>query len=455
MRTIFWGLWMLLPLILGGCVRLPMPDPSAPADYLHAEGFSRDSLPYDIRWWHHFGDPALNLLEEQALRQNLDLAVAASRVEQARRNRKVTMGDYLPEVDLSISASADRSESEGIQQSYTLQPKVSWELPLFGALRSAQRITRAQILQSEWAFRGVVLSLTAEVATSYFNLLAYERGLYIAERTYYLRRETAALTDSLYHYGMESRVAADQAHSLVASAAADCAQYKRLVEQSLLSIQILLGEEPQLVPVRGWGARLLRDELPEEVPVGLPSDLLERRPDLMQSLYALDEAAAQVGLARAARLPSLTLTVAGGLSSDEVKGLFTADPWVWSAAASLLQPIFGFGKLKAREQVAREEYYEAMFAYRKSFLEALSDVDEALVSIVTYREEVARTREVLRLNESVVRKTRALYESGMSPYLNLLDAERSYYTSEQQLVTLISSQYIAYINLFKALGGGW
>lgn len=434
---------------------MPIPDPSAPADYLYSKGFNRDSLPYDIRWWRLFEDPQLDRLEEIALKQNLDLAEAASRVEQARYNRKVVMGAYLPEFDFGVEASVDRAEPTGIVQEYTLTREISWELPLFGALRAAHQSAQAQTLQSEWAFRGVVLSLTAEVATTYFTLLAYERGLYVAEQTYYLRCETAALTDSLVRYGMESRVAADQAQSLVLSAAADREQYKRLVAQTSLSLATLLGEEPSEFSVAGWGAKLWLDHLPEEVPVGLPSELLGRRPDLMQSLFSLEQAAAGVGLARAARLPSFSLTLGGGVASDVLKGLFTGDPWIWSVSGTLLQPVFAFGKLKAQEKIAREKYYETLFSYRQNFLQALSEVDQALVAITTYRNQVARTRELVARNESVLRKTRALYENGMSDYLDVIDAERSYYASELQLVELLSDHYIAYVDLFKALGGGW
>lgn len=455
MKSLQLLLGLLVALAMGSCVRLPMPNPSAPADYLFSEGFGCDSLPYDIRWWRHFNDPLLDRLEELALKQNLDLAEAASRVEQARLNRKVVMSEYLPAFDFEVEASADRTEQTGVVQNYEVTPRMSWEVPLFGALRSARRSVRAQILQSEWAFRGVVLALTAEVATTYFTLLACERGLHVAEQTYFLRREAAALTDSLVRYGMESRVASDQARSLVVAAAADRQQYRRQVEQNRLALTILLGEEPLDFSVAGWGARLWLDSLPLQVPVGLPSDLLGRRPDLMQSLFSLEQAAAHVGLARAARLPSFSLTLSDGIASEALKGLFTGDPWIWSVGGSLLQPLFGFGKLKAQEKIAREKYYEAMFAYRESFLEALSDVDEALVAIVSYREQVERIRELVALNESIARKSRALYENGMSNYLNVIDAERSYYTSQQQLVELLAEHYIAYVNLFKALGGGW
>ncbi len=438
-----------------GCVKLPIPRPSAPERYLYGQGFSTDSLPYDIRWWQLFGDRRLDSLEERALRQNLDLAVAASRVEQARQNRRVTVGAYLPTLDAEVTASSDHEKGSGTTRTFAIEGQISWEVPLFGALTASRRAAQAEILQSEWAFRGVVLSLTAEVATSYFQLLSYERSYHIAEQTYYLRREAAALTDSMVRYGMKSQVASDQAQSLVATAAADRAQYARQVAQSRLSMQILLGEEPHEEAIGRWGTELFTDQLPEEIPVGLPSDLLARRPDVMEALFELDQAAANVGLARAARLPTLSLTVEGGVASNELKGLFRNEPAAWQIGGSLLQPIFAFGRLKAQEQVAREKYCEAMFSYRQSFLQALSDVEQALVGVTTYAEQVAHTRELVARNEAVARKTQALYENGMSAYLDVIDAERSYYESQQQLIELIAARYIAYINLFKALGGGW
>ena len=444
----------LLPLLAVSCVQLPAPHMTVPAAYLYGEGFNRDSLPCDFRWWERFGDSTLNRIEERALEGNYDLAVAASRVEQARRNLAVARAAWLPAVGAELSASGGRTDGV-TEQHYAIVPALQWEVSLFGALRAANREAKAEILASEWAFRGAVLSLTAEVATVYFTLLEYERDLTIAERTYELRSESAALVDSMARYGMASGIARDQARSLMYEAAADRAQYRRLVEQTQLNLLLLLGEEPKAFDVRGWGGRLLRDVLPESVPAGLPSDLLTRRPDVMEALFTLESSAARVGMARAARFPTLSLTASGGVASRSLEGLTSGSPGMWSAAAKLVQPLFAFGKLKRQEQAAREAYYQELFRYEQSLLQAFSDVESALSGIAACREQTEQYRESVSKNELAAFRTRALYRSGMSAYLDVIDAERTYYESETRLVSLTVQQYIGYVNLFKALGGGW
>lgn len=452
MRRWIYG---LLLVSLAGCVKLPAPWVSVPRDYLYGEGFDRDSLPYDVRWWERFGDTTLNRLEETALAGNLDLAEAASRVEAARKSLAVSQAAWLPSVGLELSGSGGHDPGEGSVEHYGIAPALSWELSLFGALRATRQEAKAAIRSSEWAFRGVVLSLTAQVATAYFTLLKYEQGFSIAEHTYALRQESAALVDSLYRYGMASGIAREQARSLVYTAKSDCEQYRRLVDQTVLSLAVLLGENPRRVDTRGWGGRLKSDRLPEDIPVGLPSDLLSRRPDIMEALFEADQAAARVGLARAARFPSISLTATGGVVSSSLRGLTSGDPWTWSLGGSLVQPIFAFGKLKRQEQVARENYYEALFGYEQSILQALSEVESALVGITGNRAEIEQNRNLVAANEAVAYKTRALYRNGMSAYLDVIDAERSLYESELSLLELTAGQYLNYVSLIKALGGGW
>lgn len=448
-------LLLLMLTTICGCVKLPAPKVNPPERYLFAEGFSQDSIPYDIRWWRLFKDPELNRLEEQALRQNLTLAEAAARVEMARKRLRIARAEYLPSLDLGIEASGERVAQEGITQSYTLAPEISWELPLFDRLRSAKRVATASILESEWAFRGVILSLTAEVASTYFTLLEYEESLRIAEETLESRIASAALIDSLVRYGMQSRIDLDRARSLELSAHADIHQYRNLVEECRLSLCTLLSIPPQEIRSREWRPQLFLDSLPREVPIGLPSALLLRRPDLMESFYSLEGAEARVGVARSARLPAINLTVEGGRMAEALSDIVKGDAWLWSAVGKLSQPLFSFGRLKAAEEVAREQYYEALFAYEQSFLQALSDVEGALVRIRENRAELERYEELVCLNEEITRKSRALYRAGLSDYLDLLDAERSSYESLQELTTLRANHFIDYINLYKALGGGW
>lgn len=452
MRGLILLLW-LVPCV--GCVKLPAPVVEPPASYLYGEGFSSDSLPYEIRWWERFGDSLLNRLELEALRQNRSLAEAASEVEAARLNRRSVRATYLPQLSLEGVASGNYTSGVGIEQEYRLAPSASWELPLFGALRAVREESEAEICGQEWTFRGVVLSLTAEVAVTYFTLLGYLRDWEIADHTCQLRYEALALTDSLLRYGMTTAVDRDQARSLLYTAASDRIQYERLARQTLLSLQALLGQEPTLMAPSMRGERLARLSSPEPIPVGLPSDLLHRRPDVMESLYALDAAAARVGLARAARYPAFSLTAEGGVVAELVKGVREGRPWLWSATASITAPLFAFGRLKAEEKIARENYLQSLFSYEETLLEALSDVEQALIGVASYREQEVELERLVAVNELILEKNRALYRNGMSPYLDVIDAERTYYQSQMELVDMQVNRLTAYVNLIKALGGGW
>ena len=331
----------------------------------------------------------------------------------------------------------------------------SWELSLFGALRNAKRAAKAEIAASEWALAGVRLSLAAEVATTYFTLLEYERDLSIARQTLRLRRESAALIDSMFRYGMSDGVALEQARSLVYTAEADIPQYCRAVEQTWLSMGILLGETPSRAWLSGAGLRLLTDYRPADIPVGLPSELLKRRPDIRQAHFNMLQAAAQAGQARSARFPSISLTAKVGVASSSIKGLTAANPWAWDALGSVAEPIFGFGKLRNAERAAMAAYTQSAKTYEQTVLTAFADVEKALVAIATYRSQTERTGELVLSNDRIATMTRALYRSGLSDYLDVIDAERSLYQSQMSHVNLVVQQYINYVTLCKALGGGW
>lgn len=324
-----------------------------------------------------------------------------------------------------------------------------------GRLKHSLGAARAAIMGSEWAYRGVALSITAEVATTYFTLLQYERNLEIARQTYALRSQSAALVDSMFRYGMSSGVDLEQARSLMYTAAADIAQYERALVQTRLALNVLLGEPPLETDDTGIGLNLLSDFMPIEILIGLPSDLLHRRPDVMEAFYTLVGSGEKVGIARAERFPSIAMTITGGIASDKLKGLVTGMPFVWGATRSLTQPIFSFGKLKRNEEIARQTYMQDIATYQQIVLAALADVEKALVGIDTYNRQTERYAELVLANGRVARMTRALYDSGMSDYFDLLDAERSLYDSQQQLIDLVAQQYINYVTLFKALGGGW
>ena len=449
---------LLAAFMLGSCnPHLSAPQLAKHEEYLFGNGFSRDSIQLEREWWLIFGDTTLNRLITRAIAQNKNIQIAASRVEEAHYNLVTTRATYLPALTAEISAEGKyESAADNVAQSYKILPQASWELPLFGSLRHATQGAKAQIKYEAWQYRGVRLALEAEVATTYFTLLQYQQDLNIAKRSSELRREMVTLIDSLYQYGYASGVNLEQAHSLLYTAEADIPLYERAISQTLLSLAILTGDTPDIhinISI-GNSSALTNDYRPYDIAIGIPSDLLHRRPDVMSAYYTMQQAAANVGIARSARLPSITITLFGGTATDRVSNLFSSKGWVADALASLAQPIYNFGALRNRELAAREAYRQSLLAYEQSYIEALSDVESALVAITSSREELLRYAGLVKSYRNIALMTYALYRNGLSDYLDVIDAERSLYTSQMQFENLVAQQYINYITLCKALGGG-
>ncbi|MBR2032011.1 MAG: efflux transporter outer membrane subunit [Alistipes sp.] len=459
MRNIPYIIYIAIATLFFGCnPRLTTPQLATHEEYIFGTGFSRDSITLGQDWWQMFGDTTLNRLVVRALSQNKNIEIAASRIEQARHNLVVTRSTYLPSILGAISAEGKyESATDNIAQTYKILPQASWEIPLFGSLRHATRGAKAAIDYEVWQYRGVRLALEAEVATTYFTLLQYRQDLKIAQRSSELRREMVTLIDSLYNYGFASGVNLEQAHSLLYTAEADIPLYERAIAQTLLSLATLTGDTPETFINVGIDSRsaITNDYQPYDIAIGVPSDILHRRPDIMSAYYSMQQAAANVGLARSARLPSVTLTLFGGTATDKVSQLFSSKGWVADAMASIAQPIFNFGGLRRRELATREAYRQSLLAYEQSYIEALSDVESALVAITSSREELLRYAGLVKSYRNIAIMTYALYRNGLSGYLDVIDAERSLYTSQMQFENLVAQQYINYINLCKALGGGY
>ncbi|MBR5105565.1 MAG: efflux transporter outer membrane subunit [Alistipes sp.] len=459
MRRIPYILYIATAAVLvAGCnVRLAKPQLVSQEEYLFGKGFSHDSIALGSDWWRMFGDTTLNSLVERAIVQNKNIEIAASRIEEARHNLIVTRSAYWPSISGVISAEGKyESLYDNIAQSYKILPQASWELPLFGSLRHATKGAKAQIEYEVWQQRGVKLALEAEVATAYFTLLQYRQDLAIAKRSSELRREMVSLVDSLYRYGFASSVHLEQAQALLYTAEADIPLYEKAIAQTILSLATLTGDKAEtLLDIGTEGSRATtNDYMPYDISIGVPSDVLHRRPDLMSAYYTMLQSASNVGLARTARLPSITISLYGGSAADKISSLFSSKGWVADALATLAQPIYNFGGLRRRELAAREAYKQSLLAYEQCYIEALSDVESALVAITTSREELLRYAGLVKSYRSIAIKTYALYRNGLSDYLDVIDAERSLYSSQMQFENLVAQQYINYINLCKALGGG-
>lgn len=440
-----------------GCAvgpKFKSPEVQVPSAYLYDSVASRRDTVVNLVWWESFGDPTLTGLIEQALDSNRNLAIAASRIEQARLQLNMARAEFGPSVGLGIQGEGTYTDRTKIVQLYNIEPNIKWEIDLFGKIKNTAESARAQMLATEQNYRSVMLSLAAEVATSYFNLLQYDMSLRISQETYELRRASQDIIDSLVYYGMSSAVDLEQAKSLTATAAAAIPQYERAKVQTEMALCALLGENPHSFHVDG--TRLFTSVLvPAEVPAGLPASLLDRRPDIRQAYYQVAAATANVGVAVANRYPSVTLTGEGGVLSSTLKGLFHGNPFGWSASLGIAEPLFAWGKNKRAEEIAREENKQAILTYEQSVITALGEVESALAGVATYRSQVNRYRELLRATRTTQMLTQELYRNGSNTYLDVLDAERELFTTQISFSEVLAAQLAEYVSLYKALGGGW
>ncbi|WP_298064077.1 efflux transporter outer membrane subunit [uncultured Rikenella sp.] len=453
-----WPVVLAVTLGLAGCAVGPKfrsPEVTVPSAYIYDSVGTRGDTVVNLAWWRSFGDPTLTDLIEQALDSNRNLAVAASRIEQARLQLKMARTGFGPEFDLGRNTGASYEGANGeVIQKYEIQATVAWEIDLFGKLRHTAESAQAQMLATEQNYRSLMLSLAAEVATTYFNLLQYDMSLRIAQETYELRKASQDIIDSLVYYGMSSSVDLEQARSLTATAAAAIPQYERAKVQAETALCALLGRNPRFFDVDG--TRLFTSVLvPAEVPVGLPASLLDRRPDIREAYYRVAAATAHVGVAVANRYPSVTLTGDGGLFSSTLKGLVHGNPFGWSAALSIAQPLFAWGKNKRAEEIAREENKQAILNYEQTVIAALGEVESALAGIATYHTQVNRYRELLQATRTTQMLTQELYRNGSNTYLDVLDAERELFSTQIGFSEVLAAQLAEYVSLYKALGGGW
>lgn len=436
--------------LLGSCATpLEPAEVDVPSSYLFQDAVVESGEELQSEWWQMYNDKKLDSLIHHALEKNRNLAVAASKIETAQYALSQARAAFLPELGAEARGEVNGVRSER-EWEFALQPTVSWNVSLFGALRHTRLQAQANILSSEWAYRGVQLSLTNEVAKTYFTLRQYVQSLDIATRSLLLRREQAHLVEKMSQQGFSTGLDLEQAMSLVYAAEADVAQYKRAVTQSKLALATLLGETPNIELT--VADSLSVEALPQDAHVGLPTTLLSRRPDIMESYYELQAAAARVGIAHSNRFPTLSLTGEGGVMSNSVKNLFAQGYWAWGASAGAAQTLFSFGRLKRAEQIARSAYREAVLEYEQQVLEALEEVESALIAISTYEEQISHYKEYVTASYRIARLTRALYERGLDNYLDVITTYQTWYESQLSLVELVAQQYINYATLAMALG---
>lgn len=454
---------LLLPLVLSGCMIGPdyvRPVVDVPAAWRIGVSDARDLS--GTAWWEQFEDPILNQLIASALDENKDVRIAAARIEEYQGKLAVTRSQLFPQVGANVDAGRQRASHqsglitypEGTDtrfNSYQAILSASWEIDLWGQLRRATEAARDDLLATTEAKRAVVLTLVASVASSYITLANLDRQLEIARLTLKSRGDSLQVFELRFKGGVVSQLELAQNRSLYQDALASIPPLVDQIAQTENALSLLLGRNPDPIS-RGRNIDELR--LPE-VPAGLPSDLLDQRPDIRQAEEQLAAANARIGVARAAYFPTITLTGALGSASTQLSNLFSGPAGVWSFGAGIVAPIFTAGAIAGQVQQAEAQQQEALFNYQKSIQNAFADVDNALVDRSTSLDRLSALRGDVAANVDYVRLARLRYDNGYTSFIEVLDADQRLFSAQLALAAQQAQVLNAAVNLYQAMGGGW
>jgi multidrug efflux system outer membrane protein len=454
-------LTVLFALLVSGCAVGPAykkPDANAPATFRNS-GSDTNSLG-DIPWWQLFQDPILKGLIQTALTNNYDLRIAASRVEQSRAMLAQTRSAYYPQVTYqagfgggkNVVGNSPEPTGNPAGKEWFGAGEASWEIDLWGRIRRLTESARAQFFATEEVRRNVTISLVASVAQSYFQLLALDEEMDIARNTTNSFGQSFKIFNDRLRGGVASKLETSAAEAALDSAAATIPELRRQIVAQEDQLSVLLGANPEQIE-RQTNA-LAQSVLPD-IPPGLPSSLLERRPDVRQAEQLVISANAQVGAAKANFFPQLSLTALYGRVSPELSGLTAGGANAWEAFAGLTGPIFEGGLLKAQLRQARAAWDEARLAYQSTVLQAFQEVSDALAA----REELGlerdyQTRAVAAYQEAV-KVANQRYLGGQASYYELLQEQQLLFPAQDTLTQIHLNQLLSTVELYKALGGGW
>ena len=448
----------VLTLAVSACTLGPdyeQPEVAVPDDY-RVEDLEGASIA-NLKWWELFDDEELNELIRRALINNKEVAIAAARVEEARALLGFVRADQYPNIDGTAGASRGNT-IPGVNipgstnDSFVLAADINFELDLWGKLRRSTEAARADLLATLEARNVVIVTLVSDVASVYMLLLDLDHRLNISRQTRDTRQESLDIIQARFDKGTVPLIDVNQAEIELADAEAEVAQTRRERAQAENLLSVLLGQNPRSITRHGT---LEQTDIPVEVPAGLPSELLERRPDIRQASNELAAQTARIGVAEALRFPSLSLTGSLGLASDDLDGFISNDNKIWGVSANLLGPIFDAGRNRSRVEAERARTEQLLNAYQLTILRAFQEVEDSLIAIETFREETAARERQLVAARSATRLSRARYDGGVTSYLEVLESERSLFRAELQASQSTRLMRVSLISLYKALGGGW
>jgi outer membrane protein, multidrug efflux system len=454
---------LLITLLISGC--MVGPDYKRPAAIVPTEfrGASRDAAVAeaaslgDQKWWDVFRDEQLQSLIRTAIQQNYDVRIAATHVLQAQAQLGITRSNQFPSVSAGADIAAQRTAQSivfpaGEQSTGQVFLSAAWQLDFWGQYRRATEAARASLLATEWGRRAVISSLVSSVASAYFQLRALDLQMELSQNALTARRESLRLTTVLANHGNTSELDVRQAEQLVYTASEEIPDLERRIQQQENLISTLLGNNPGPIT---RGLPLTEQPHPPEVPAGIPSELLERRPDIHQSEQVLIAANAQIGVARAAYYPQISLTGAGGFQSDALARLFAGTAGLWTVAGSLAQPIFTAGKIRSGVRLAEAQQQEAVLSYQQTIQQSFREVSDALIGYRKLREFREQQELLTASAQGAAHLSNIRYKGGVASYLEVLTNETNYFSAELNLAQAQANELLSLVQLYQALGGGW
>ena len=411
----------------------------------------------DEKWWNVFQDPTLQGLIRTALKNNYDVRIAATRVLQAQAQLGITRADQYPSLSAGGNITSIQNPKIGPIPSYevtqgALTASAGWNPDFWGKYRRATESARATLLANEWAQKAVISTLVASVAADYFTLRQLDLQLEITRRTYADRTQSLQMTQQLEQAGINNLLDVRQSEQLVYTAATEIPDLERQVAQEENAISILLGQNPGDVP---RGLKLTEQAHAPEVPAGLPSALLERRPDIREAEQSLVAANAQIGVAKAAYFPQISLTGTAGYESPSLVDLFTGPAGLWQLAGSFTQPIFEGGRLKNGVRLSQAQEQQTLLAYQQTIQGAFRDVSNALIAYRKDREFRIQQEHLLFAAQDAAQLSNQRFNAGTTDYLEVLTNETNAFSAELGVAQAQGNELIALVQLYQALGGGW
>jgi multidrug efflux system outer membrane protein len=409
------------------------------------------------KWWEVFQDKQLQDLIHTALQHNYDVRIAATRILEAQAQLGITRADQLPTISGGASAVNERNPRTKFFPEYEtsanqVDVSLAWELDFWGKYRRATESARASLLATQWAREAIVNTLVSDVATAYFQLRSLDLQLEISRRTLASRRDSLQLTQTLANGGATSMLDVRQAEQLVFTAAETVPDLERQIEQQENFLSTLLGNNPGSI---ARGMTLTEQPHVPEIPAGLPSSLLERRPDIREAEAQLMAANAQIGVAKAAYFPQINLTASAGYQSSALTSLFTGPAGLWSFGGSLVQPIFTGGRIRSNVRFTEARQQEALLTYRQTIQQAFRGVSDSLVEYRKDREFREYQQQLALSAQDAAQLSEMRYRGGAASYLEVLTNETNYFDAQLGLAQAQLNELAGLVRIYRNLGGGW